>query len=740
MKKRAFTLIELLTVIAISSILLTLIVLPVFQSFNYVRDAQSQADSKSRATILSERIKDEVNNSVAVRGGGRVEVSVNGTTIMAAANSLVIRVPRVNNDGTVRNPRQEVELLLPYVKMDMLRAAQKGATGPSGAYIDPITGKEDPTLKAPKGQVSLPVTPGATMVRYAIGLRDPFKPYNNPYEGLLATKNGGQDNLYVLYRFEVLPRVFRNINNASVYAANLDFFDEDSDNQPIFDDPRFLLANLDADGMPISDDAKATRIKNWLAKGVVQTELSRYDMIETVYNKASRRVANTNGIPQLIPMMQFRPSRISSEPAEGQSAVRLGEETDNGSALAPDTFTTKMGLWSNAITRTWPVGWDSTQAQSNEYLVGRADANNGLPGFAPGFSIYAYDPDSGSDDVIGGIEVFDVDTYTRINNTGGRFAFSQAVNAANARSNWLAEPVARRIFTPYSIDAGRGRIVDSFAISEVGDISKPADPDNPGNYPTVDTGLAETPKTATDLSGNFYDAKFNSINARFNKVFDLWEKDRSNTFGVHNLDQSRIQRFIDLRVTPTGDGATTPLRPELGLKASIVPGSDMVEGPDQNPGPNYGQKIRYTRVAGTPGINQYRINYADSAEPTNYGILGVTSTALAGFDATTYDPQNFTSAILQPQFKAGYIQLNSDPNAPLPEGPVRVSYRFQFTKLRSGTSANGVGLNTDVFAVDYDSRELMTILVSIRTYPQTNLPNAKTVTLQATAKVRNYTR
>jgi len=191
------------------------------------------------------------------------------------------------------------------------------------------------------------------------------------------------------------------------------------------------------------------------------------------------------------------------------------------------------------------------------------------------------------------------------------------------------------------------------------------------------------------------------------------------------------------------DGTTSPLNPNLGFKVAIVPGSEIVTGPDQNAGPNFGQPVRYVRVSTNPGPNQYRINYTAQPEPgvsnavPDYSLLGLSGTALGGFDPDVYDPQNFTSAIIQPQFKAGYLQLNSDPNTPIPAGNIRVSYRFQFTGAQSSAAP---GAKTDIFAVDYDSRELMSILLSIRNYPQSNLPNPQNVTLKATAKVRNFIR
>ncbi|HSH95699.1 MAG TPA: hypothetical protein VK968_16265, partial [Roseimicrobium sp.] len=166
-------------------------------------------------------------------------------------------------------------------------------------------------------------------------------------------------------------------------------------------------------------------------------------------------------------------------------------------------------------------------------------------------------------------------------------------------------------------------------------------------------------------------------------------------------------------------------------RAMIVPGSDEVYGPDQLPGAHEGQPIRYTRTTQVPGPNQYRINYTDLAEP-NYTI------AYPGYGAppAVYDANDFMSAIIQPRYKKGYIQFNSDPNIALPAGPIKVAYRFQFN-----SAGKTSGYKQDVFAVDYDTRQLINVLLTIRNYPQaTNLPNPQTVTLKSTAAVRNYIR
>ena len=229
------------------------------------------------------------------------------------------------------------------------------------------------------------------------------------------------------------------------------------------------------------------------------------------------------------------------------------------------------------------------------------------------------------------------------------------------------------------------------------------------------TGPALTPVNDVGLGvGVFSDAAFASINRKFNKIWNDYPGLRPN-----------LHRFLDLRVVALDDGTPSPLHPDPATgfaRAKLVPGSDVVYGPDQQPGANYGAVVRYTRANGTPGPNLYRINYVAQAEPTDYGLLCLPN------PPASYTPTDFVSAVIQPRYKAGYLQFNSDPNVPLPLGNIYVSYRFQMS---------GAG---DVVAVDYDSREVVSILLTIRNYPQTTQPEPQTITLKGAAKVRNFLR
>ena len=666
--KRAFTLIELITVMAITAVLMTIIVVPMIQSFNFVRTAQAFADAQEKGRLVLERVSREINNSAGVRDNSGVRGACD--VVLPGANGAA----------------ETIRLL--YTKLDIVKPAQTGYADANGIK-NPVTGKFDPTLKSLKGQIVLPVAPGTTIVRYFIGLRNPFGTYTNPYDGLLMARSGNQDNLYVLFRAEVNPYVL----SGGSLVANGRYFEVNSANEPVIDDPSFFIN----DGSDTTDPTtKGYRIANWLKDATIITELSRFDMIMPIYDKRTRDVRYDNNVPRILPLIQFKPTRMSSEPAEGIEAVRLGEESESMDQYTSDVHKTKMAGWANVIVRAYSAGWTS----GNEYEVARDDGTGNT-------KIYAYDP-AGGDELSTGIELFDITAYENAVQSGltaDRYHFSLALNTGN-----LTTAIRRAAFMPFFLNPHGGKIISSFGIWEVGQDVNAAN----NNLPSMDTGpqVAYAEDETITMPGTFSD--YSTINERFLKVWLDYSDLRQN-----------IQRYIDLRVTPNADGTPSPLNPDplVGFPgATIVPGSEEVMGPNQNSISGLGNIIRYTRTTGRPGPNQYRINYTNLPEPTDYSLLGLTT------PPADYTPTNFESAVYQPRFKVGYIELNSNPSVPLPTGNITVRYRFQFTK------------QGDTIAVDYDSRQVIQILLTMRNFPQTAAPNPQGITLKTTATVRNYLR
>lgn len=716
MKRRsAFTLIEMITVIAITAILLGIIIVPMIQSFNFTRAAEGFSESQQKGRQLIEQITREVENSAGVRDNDGVR------------GQLALVMP--GWDGT------PISYLAEYAKLDIHMPAQGDPTNVrNGAFVNPNTGQADPTLKGPKGDINVPVAPGLTLVRYFVSLKNPLDTtgtnpgrYFNPYvdyrrqaNALWQTTQDGDDNLFVLRRCEVQP--YRFVGGA--FQVNTDFFaDDNGDGRPDFDDPYFMA--LDAPGepplTPAQRTAKIARIKNWTRNSTIISFGRRQDMIQPLFDLGNRTLLVNGNIPRINTLVQFRPTAITSEPADGSTALRLGEETDNGSLVTPDVFKTRHGAWTSAIVRFYPNGYDPNNVAANDYLIGRFDARAGVRSFL----LKHYDPDAdGDNDDRNGdaldLEVFNVQAYNDQASKGWVYPLTRGMVAANTASGWLGNPGLRSKFVPFLPDLANGRLYTGFGIDQYGiddpSGATPVRPDN--NLPSRGTGDELTPTSDPAPPGNFYDPPYvNNMNRHFNIV---WAQNPSLRVpgGVH--------RYIDLRITPQADGTNSPLHPDptIGFaQAKIVPGSEIVYGPDQNPGPNYGSPIRYTRVTRNPGKNQYKINYVDQTEP-DWAALGYPAPPPA------YDPTNFVSAVLQPRYKAGYVQLNSDPNLPLPGNAlVSVHYKMQFT--RPG----------DTLTVDYDTRDLVTILLTIRNYPpSTSFPNPQTITLQGAAPVRNYLR
>lgn len=759
LRRRAFTLIELITVMAISAILLSIIAIPMFQTFTATRTAQAYSDAQDRARLLTDRISREINQAASVRDiegeGGRV--------------SIVIPVPTQgvdDNGAAVTTAGGWVTLAMNYTKLDLVLPARTNPGGTPGEFVDPNTGKVDPTLRSGKGQIRTPVAPGNTIRRYWIGLRDPFTNYSNPYDGFLMARNGAKDNLFVLYVAEVEPIRYVNIDGVLTPQVNTDFFDADpsdpTNRTPRLDDVNFFLPNGAALGAPVNNDVRAQRVRNWLNRAQIVTELSRYDMIQPIFEKNTRAVrmntAGPNPTPRVVPLVQFRPSHVETDNSDAQLSTPIGMEADSLQNVGSEVFQGQYGMWSNLVVRTYPFNW----LPSQPYQVGRRDDTD--------YIVFGVNPAAtgASDIAVGsGTPYFNISAYDRFNrrrltDPAARYPFSSAL------LNPISTPADQAVFFPFNVNRTTGKLITSFAISDVGNVAlnpntgnnifSPND-GNPGNLPQVcvqggensgwtNTTQSLTPSTDNVVAGTFSDApyfdttysRFN-INRVFNKIWGDAQAGRNgipSQFGV----PGGAHRFIDLRTVPQGDGTPSPLL--LSPRAQIVPGSEEVFGPDQSPGGNNAIEIRYRRVNREPGPNEYRINYANILEPTaaGYAAMGLP------LPPAVYNPTNFVSAIVQSRYRAGYIQLCSQPEVPIPAvmqidsrnpadppgttfvvpGRIRVAYKFQFNSTN------------DVVRTEYDTRQLMEVLVTIRNYPQTNIPNPQTVTMKASANVRNFSR
>ncbi len=787
---KAFTLIELITVIAITAVLLAIILFPVIRGFDLTRAAQGFADAQERARRLIDQITREVGNSANVRDtsgiGGRVNIRVPSDPDFNGS---------VNGYVTVRLDNAKLDILLPSEGEPILDAS--GALrnpnlliDPNGDPNDPANWRGDPTLRTPRGEINLPATQGLRLVRYFVSLNRPLSrtqdglgedlnrlnvpaqadlrfpaAYSNPFDRLLGRAEG-IDNLYVLRRAEVEIQRLNTTNGQWEFNNEL-FRDVNGDGTVDgldLDDPDFMLGDGSVD--------QARRILAWLSRSRIVTEISRYDMIQPIFDARSRRVVYDGATPRLLSLVQFTPSRVASEPAQGRMAVRSGEEADNSAKLGPDVFVTQFGGLSNLFIRLWPSSYrDATNnvvpasrvyepwASGRDYNVVRTRT---VAGQAVGLSQYVL-PD-GSNEQTDGTEVFDLTAYDNAKAFDKaqplgtrpahfRYPFTHAMVEANGRSNWLTDVDVRESFVPIVPDRRGGKVLASFGITEVGNGSRviPIQEDNrPRNgtgqdfLPNLDTSLPGassatrwqnpllSPSSPATYDNNGVQDGGSTINQRFNALWQDWNQVMPlGPGGVSILERAReCHRFLDLRFVPTLDGEPSPLHPQFGFpRARIVPGSEVVFGPDQSKGTNRGKLIRYTRAndINNVGVNQYFLQYVHQAEP-DYATLGFTGIPANINDPTFYDPNLVLSALIQPRYRAGYLKFNSEENQPLPNGNMFVFYRFQFTEPN------------DVLAVDYDSRQKLNIALTIKNFPQSTQPNQQSVTVRGEAAVRNFVR
>jgi type II secretory pathway pseudopilin PulG len=302
---KGFTLIEVLTVVGLTAIIMFLVFGPVVHSFNLTRHAEVMVRAQDNARLVLNMVVRDLSNAMYVYDN---------------TNDFV-NLPVIDQNG---NP---VVVPVKYAKVDMvlprMRAYCTSPNHPNNQpreiprhYVDPTTGKEnalfdEATPLCPYDHSRLeirpvqPLTPDTKVVRYFIGLEDPNKPYANPYLSKLTAAR--DQNLYILYRAEFSPsdpELFPDVSPGKI-AQNI--HDPDFFNRPGFRDA-------------------------W-------RKISR--PIVTINDTDLIRIKYENGKVSVIPTVRFMPTPIYNDPL-----VPVNDNSDPEYSNSPPTvYKATYGHW-----------------------------------------------------------------------------------------------------------------------------------------------------------------------------------------------------------------------------------------------------------------------------------------------------------------------------------------------------------------------------------------------------------
>ena len=413
---RAFTLVELLVVIALTGLLLALIFGPLIQGFRLTNRARAYSQAQDATRFGIEQLRRELSQAAYVfdntstpiilplgpdkDGDGRPDADDRRDPIM---------YPKQYG---YNNPRPTVL----FAKIDFMPSATKGV-GP-GIVIDPTTDKQ--LGGAP---VSVPGSPGRRVVRYFVGLRNPLtrdgKPafYENVYE---FPRSDSNTNLFVLYRAEFDPTDRNLIDSGQTIPAGPGGF-----NDPNF----FYNTTVAPNGRSYAE--------NWRDAASPILSTPNLDLISWRRDSGRNIIA---GSPFQL-NASFAPATTLSDTA---TPGFLTNANADAPGAVPTLYTAQNGLWTLPFTVT---------------IYRAATQSKGVP--------------LNGDDPYGSIK-FIVEQYQPVTNspvTRLRVLLSSSAGSLTPINNrywWLYDPTTGKVFihtqqVSLQIDASRGRIETGFA-------------------------------------------------------------------------------------------------------------------------------------------------------------------------------------------------------------------------------------------------------------------------------------
>ena len=738
--RRAFTLIELLIVIALTAVLLTLLIVPLISALRYTQQAQIVTAAQDAARIVKERITRELGSAVFVFDGTshpfQTSKPINPGDD-AYTNFLDLQILNSTGSSVVAHAyNAKLDFVLPKLN-------------DSGAAIDPTTNEPISYTQSQNGSAIIgspsyvfPLAAGTTMIRYFVGLKDPTKPYNNTREG---KANGGTDNTYILYRAQFQPYIKNTAGTGVVPNPALFATRNNSSNVsiPELDDPDFFRYVGTTDTNWLDDthavypaqtpsasvttpDGKAAqhnyRVDKWvqIAKPVIPgpnvdllllphnaDNTLTYDPANGAFPGVAHSGAAVDPVtgksyPIVNTSVTFRPATVSGNATPGttseyntQGVVSVDQA---GYTYIPTVYTAGSQSWSLPYhVSLFPDNYNSPPASATPAQITALSMYYDTEQFAAGQATVTPPsgyPPTGYTGPLGPLYINpgDILEYRHLNtdtNGQGTLVYNVTqgypvkVSAGNGGSVYV---LGGTQFVPMTINPDAGTLM----------FTAPSLPFGPYDRQRRQWNYLALPLSPVLTPQQYLDAQNQGVVATDGTV-DL----TTPASATPALTDSPLQGYHQFTVG--GSLVSTGVE-----NAHLVPGSVRVTGPDQTSGPNSGQAITYTEVnssVGTVSNNQFSIDYATGILHLTAGTTGV---------SIIYDYQanlTLTTPLANPLPSNLTLPINLADN---PYLPMQVK-------------------------VDYQTRDLIDVNIGVRIYDITN-NRAQVIPTETKIKIGNSNR
>ena len=667
---RAFTLIELLIVIALTAVLFALLLVPLVSAIRYTQQAQIVTAAQDAARTTRERLTRELGSALFVFDGtSHPFVTTNGQAQPGDdryTNFLDLEIPGIvpatgNYTSTIAHAYA--------CKLDF---AQPKSVSASATQIDPTTGEPITYRQTQNGSAIIsdpayvfPLAAGTTVTRYWIGLKDPSQPYNNVREGKAP---GNTDNTYILYRAQFQPYVPKTNPDGSLASPpsvtpNTNLFATttktdslgNTTTAPELDDPdffRYVKAGdvnwLDAAHAPYTAATAGTHnglVDKWvqIAKPVIPGP--DIDLILLPHNTDNTLTYDKTGpfagfahsgtahdpvgnkdYPIVNTSVSFRPGTVSGDATPGTTADANNQalptlDGATGYGYVPTTYTSVGRSWALPYhVSLYPGNYNGTQEYYDTQISSITDTTNNPPLYTAGDLIESKHTDQ--TDTVGTV-VFNISKGYPLANNGTSMGGTD--------------------FVPLTVNPDTGTLI-------FGTPSLPSGPTdrNNRNWPY---GILDS--TKPNLGG-----------VDVNGLIDLTKP---------------VSSPANLKDSPLTNPALAPNDAnETGVRnAHIIPGGIRVTGPDTMPGPNNGAAapispatlnnsvaVQYTPVNSVADVtgNQYYVDYATNT-------IKVSAEALALMQQTSPCPVKQISVVYDYQSNMTLV----DPTKPFSYGQTSAS-------------------------------------------------------------------